>query len=77
MACSVTTINVSLMFQVTVNRTVFSENMKFRGSVSGILQLHFLCNVTNKCNSDNLISFFIFLCLLLRNRHLVQFQCKP
>jgi hypothetical protein len=57
----VTTTNLSLISQVTVNRTVFSGNLWFRSSVSGILQLHFLCSVTNKHNSDN----FKLLLLLL------------
>ena len=48
------------MSQVTVNRTVFPENMGFCVGVSGILQLHFLCGVTNKYNSDNFNFFFYF-----------------
>jgi len=60
MAFTATNMNLSLISQVTVNRTVFSGNMGFRDWVSGILQLHFLCSVTDKYNSDNLNFFFYF-----------------
>lgn len=60
MACTATNINLFLKSQVTVNRTVFSGNTGFRGRVSGIFQLHLLCSVTDKYNSDNFNFFFYF-----------------